>query len=79
MIPVKLANYVLETSPLCLDGRGHEGTMYHTWWQCPKLRHFWIRVYYLIFTLTQVNLAKSQRQARWAVRWSQPRDPGDVS
>lgn len=52
-----------QLSLLCFQGCGHKGTMYHILWQCPKVRCFWIRVYNFIYTLTQVNLGKSQRQA----------------
>lgn len=35
------------TSSLCFRGCGHKGTMFHTWWLCPTVKHFWNRVYVL--------------------------------
>lgn len=61
MVPTRLASYVPDASPLCFPGYGQEGTMYHIWWRCPKVRRYWIRVYNFIYTLTQINLVKSRR------------------
>lgn len=63
MVPARLATYVPTASPLCFRSCGQEGTMYHVWWQCPKVRRYSIRVYNFIYTLTQVNLVKSPKQA----------------
>lgn len=63
MVLASLATFIPEASPRCFRGCGRLGTMYHVWWQCPKVRHYWIRVYNFMYTLTQVNLVKSPRQA----------------
>lgn len=61
MVPARLATYVPETSHFW--GCGPEEMAYHIWWQCRKVRQFWIRVYNLILTLTQINLTKSPKYA----------------
>lgn len=63
MVPARLATFLPEASPRCFCGCGQLGTMYHIWWQCPKVRRYWIRVYNFIYTLTQVNLIKSPKRA----------------
>lgn len=35
----------------------------HTWWTCPKVRRFWVKVFTLIHTLSNVNLVKDARMA----------------
>lgn len=61
MVPTRLATY--GASPKIFRGCRQDGTTYHIWWQCPKVRRFWIRVYNLIFTLTQINLIKPPKHA----------------
>lgn len=63
MVPARIATYIPGASPLCFRGCGGEGTIYHTWWSCPKVRRYWIRIYNFIYSLTQVNLTKSPQQA----------------
>ena len=63
MVPFRLASFVPDASPLCFRGCGLEGTMYHIWWKCPRVRRYWIRVYNFIYTLTQINLIKSPKQS----------------
>lgn len=61
LVPAGLATFVPRASSKCFWGCGQEGTAYHIWWQCPKVQRFLIRVYNLIYTLTQTNLAKSPK------------------
>lgn len=63
MVPVRVATYVPGASPQWFRGCGMDGTMFHIWWTCPKVRKFWIRTYKFIYSLTQVNLIKSPLQA----------------
>lgn len=63
MVQTRLATYVLGASPKCFRGCGQDGTIYHIWWQCPKVQRFWIRVYNFIFILTQINLIKFPKHA----------------
>lgn len=61
LVPVRVASSVLWASPLCFRGCGLEGTVFHTWWSCPKVKKFWIRTYNFMHSLTQANLIKSQQ------------------
>lgn len=63
MVPERIATFVPGASPRCFRGCNTNGTMFHTWWTCPKVRRFWIRTYNLIYSLTQVNLIKSPMHA----------------
>ena len=63
MVPVRVATFVPGASPRCFRGCAADGTMYHVWWLCPKVRRFWIRTYNFIYSLTQVNLRKSPLDA----------------
>lgn len=61
MVPTRVASCVPGVSSLCFRGCGQEGTA--IWWQCPKVRSFWIYIYNFIDSLTHLNLWKSPRQA----------------
>lgn len=63
MVPERIATFVPGASPRCFRGCNVNGTFYHTWWTCPKVRRFWIRTYNLIYSLTQANLVKSPLHA----------------
>lgn len=63
MVPVRLTSYVPGASPHCFRGCGQEGKAFHTWWQCPMVRHYRILVSFFIYSLAQVNLQKSLKQA----------------
>ena len=63
MVPARLATFVHGATPNCFRGCGQVGTAYHIWWSCPKVRRFWIRVYNFIYSLTQLNMTKSAKQA----------------
>lgn len=59
METARVVSYVPGTSPHCFRGCGKEGTPFHIWWTCPKVKRFWTRLYNLIYSLAQVNLKKS--------------------
>lgn len=44
IVLARLATYVPGAVSKCFRGWGQEGTAYHIWWQCLKVRKFWIRV-----------------------------------
>ena len=45
-VPSRLARMFPGTSPQCFRGCELGGTMYHTWWSCPRIRAFWKKVFW---------------------------------
>lgn len=63
MVLARLVTYIPGASSKCFRGCGQEGTAYHIWWQFPKVKRFWVRVYNSIFSVTQMNLTKFPKHA----------------
>lgn len=51
-VPSRLAVIYLEASPLCFRGCDLEGTMFHIWWTCPRVRFYWKKVFHTLRKIT---------------------------
>lgn len=47
------------TSPLCFRGCNLRGDMLHSWWECPKIRGFWNKMFSLIGKVPSIPVQKS--------------------
>lgn len=45
MTPYRLSRIFPSASPLCFRGCHLVGTMSHIWWDCPRIRDFWNKVF----------------------------------
>ncbi|XP_018421345.1 PREDICTED: uncharacterized protein LOC108794750 [Nanorana parkeri] len=63
LVPSRLALMYPGTSPLCFRGCALEGTMYHIWWTCPRIRNFWGGVFNLIFRVVGIRVPRDPRLA----------------
>lgn len=52
----RLARFYPDASPQCFRGCNLVGSMYHTWWICPRIRSFWNRVFHLLSKVTGVEV-----------------------
>ena len=59
LVPVKLTSMYPTTSPLCFRGCHGLGSMIHIWWECPKIRGYWNKVFNIIRRVTGCNLHQS--------------------
>lgn len=55
LVPFKLAKLYPTASPLCFRGCD----MLHVWWDCPKFRGFWNKIFSLIQKITGLPIAMS--------------------
>lgn len=46
MIPNKISMMYKNTSNLCWKCNTHEGSFFHSWWSCTKLKKFWSDVHH---------------------------------
>lgn len=58
-VPFKLAKIYPSTSDTCWRGCGLRGTFLHIWWECPRLRPFWLDVHAQIKSILDVELPDS--------------------
>ena len=59
LVPLKLASIYPSSSPLCFRGCHGVGSMIHTWWECPRIRGYWNKVFHIIRRVTGCNLHQS--------------------
>ncbi|CAI9565753.1 unnamed protein product, partial [Staurois parvus] len=45
-----------DNSPLCWRVHGGRGTMYHIWWECPRIQEYWEKILNLIRKITEVDI-----------------------
>lgn len=55
LVTTRITKIYPDASPHCFRGCGPEGTMLHTWWTCPKIKRFWIRIFNLVYSMTGVH------------------------
>lgn len=48
LVPSRLALMFASTSPLCFRDCQAQGSMLHIWWECPRLRGYWNKIFNLI-------------------------------
>lgn len=58
-VPTKLAKIYPTASEACWRGCGLRGTFLHIWWECPRLRPFWLDVRAQIKAILDVDLPDS--------------------
>ena len=63
LVPERLHQCFPSSSPLCFRDCSHRGSFLHVWWECPKIRGFWNRVFHLIRKVTGVPVAQSPHVA----------------
>lgn len=51
--PVKIHKYQPSISPLCCRCNLSQGSLLHTWWECPLIHPFWKEVHRLITQITR--------------------------
>lgn len=63
LVPAKFARIFPSTSPICFRGCERVGTMLHFWWDCPKIRGFWNKIFHTLRKITGVPVSKSPQIA----------------
>lgn len=58
-VPLRLAKIFPGRSPLCFRGCGLTGSLYHIWWECPRIRGLWNRIFSLIREVTDLFVTKT--------------------
>lgn len=48
-----------QVSSYCFRCCGHTRTMFHIWWQCPKVTRFWIRVFNWTWSVTRIHVSRA--------------------
>lgn len=48
MTPARLAKIYPKVKALCFRGCKLLGTIAHVWWECPRIRTYWKRIFNLI-------------------------------
>ena len=51
LVPVRIAKYIPQYSPLCFRGCGELGSHIHIFWECPVTKCFWKEVFLILSTL----------------------------
>lgn len=59
LTPSRLSLMYPSVSPLCFRGCHMKGTMMHIWWECPKIRSFWNKIFHIISKVTALTVPKS--------------------
>lgn len=59
----KLFRMFPSANPLCFRGCEMVGSMAHVWWECPRLRSFWKKVFNLIFKVTGLQVPRTPEVA----------------
>ena len=68
LVPSRLASMFPTASPLCFRDCQAQGTMLHIWWDCPKIRGFWNKIFNLIRKVTGVPVEKNPQVALLGTR-----------
>lgn len=58
MTPSRLSSMFPSVSPLCFRGCHMRGTMMHIWWDCPKIRGFWNKIFQIISKVMALTIPK---------------------
>lgn len=58
-IPLRNAKIFPGTFPLCFRGCGLTGSLYHIWWECPRIWGLWNRIFSLIRKVTDISVPKT--------------------
>lgn len=59
LVPSRLAKMFPSSSPQCFRDCKLTGTMAHVWWECPRIRNVWNKVFHVIFKVTGHRLQNS--------------------
>lgn len=52
LVPTHPAKFYPRSSPLCFRGCGHLGSLLHIFWECPRIRGYWKKIFNLIRKVT---------------------------
>lgn len=63
MVPLKISKIYPSASPMCFRNCGHIGSMLHIWWDCPRIRGLWNRIFHTIRKITGFPIQKSPQLA----------------
>lgn len=63
MVPTRIAKIYPNASPLCFRNCGHIGSMIHIWWECPKIRGLWNKIFHIIRKITNIPIPKTPQYA----------------
>lgn len=56
MVPLKLSKIYPNASPMCFRNYGHVGSMLHIWWDCPRIRDLWNKIFNIIKKITELPI-----------------------
>ena len=56
LVPARIAKYAKNYSAQCFRGCSDIGIHFHTWWSCPKVQIFWIRIFKIASILSGKNI-----------------------
>lgn len=63
LTPTRLSAMYPSTSPLCFRGCQLRGSMLHVWWECPKIRSFWNKIFHIASKITGLAIPRSPATA----------------
>lgn len=58
LVPTRIHKMFPSSSSLCFRGCHRPGSMLHIWWECPKLRSTWHKVFHMIFKVTEIRIPR---------------------
>lgn len=56
LTPVRIQKYQPDSSPCCWRNCGGRATMTHIWWECPKIKKYWLEIVDLINQITEEKI-----------------------
>lgn len=59
LTPAKLATIYPTVNPKCFRGCQLTGSMAHIWWECPRIRSFWNKMFALIQKVTNYQIPRT--------------------
>lgn len=58
LVPSRLSKAYPQVSPLCFRGCDLMGSIFHIFWECPRIRSFWNKVFHMIRKITGTEIAQ---------------------
>lgn len=59
LFPLIFAKFYPLASPLCFRDCSHIGSVLHIWWECPKIRGLWNKIFSMVRKVTEIQVTKS--------------------